>query len=159
MVRPRNANGTDEKSLAGSAVSGRRRVVVAFAAGIVAAACVAPFSPWQFTVLIGWATTALVAAGRTWMQISRFNPYQTAQWATREDDTRVGAEALLLSSAVVSLIGVGFGMVKAKQGTPTWELLLTIATIAAIFAFVAAGPHHLHVAVRVHLLHRTRRRN
>jgi uncharacterized membrane protein len=115
-----------------SVASGRTRVLYAATAGLAAGAAVAAFSPWQFIVLIGWATTALVVAGGVWARISRFDPEETAQWATREDNTRAGAELLLLGAAVASLIGVAFAMVKAKQGDQFWDLLLTSASVLTV---------------------------
>src|SRR5438874_216083 len=50
--------------------------------------CVAWGAPWQFTVLLAWATTALVAAGGTRFHVSGFDAQQTARWAARADDTR-----------------------------------------------------------------------
>lgn len=113
-------------------LSGRRRVSVAFGVRAVAALCVAWVSPWQFAFVVGWSATALTVVGGTWSTVGRFDPNQTARWATREDDTRTGAEALLVGAAAASLIGIAFGMLKAKQGSQAWELLLTWATVLAI---------------------------
>lgn len=113
--------------------SARSRVVIALTAGTVAVLAVAWFVPWQVTVLVGWDVSAVVVLLRVWTHIWRFDAEETREWAMLEDDTRRGAEFLLLCAGVVSLVGVGFAFVKAKEQPGYREVMiesLGIITIA-----------------------------
>jgi uncharacterized membrane protein len=114
--------------------SGRARVVRAALVGLLAAAAVAWFVPWQLTVLVGWSATALTFIAGVWLRVAGFDAAETAHHATREDDTRAGAELLLLSAALVSLGGVASAFLKASEGDSLWEPLLTAAAIVTITA-------------------------
>jgi uncharacterized membrane protein len=98
----------------------------------VAAVAVAWFVPWQLTVLVGWTIAAITYLAEVWLRVVRFGPAETARHATREDNTRAGAELMLLSASLVSLVGVAFAFLKASEGDPVWEPLLAIAAIATI---------------------------
>jgi uncharacterized membrane protein len=106
------------------AQSGRVRVAVAAAVGLLAALVVAWFVPWQLTVLVGWDVTAVVVVGTVWLSIGAFTPEQTEEFAMREDDSRTGTHLLLLGAALVSLVGVVLAFLKANDDTPTHEVLL-----------------------------------
>lgn len=112
--------------------SARSRVVFALACGAIATLLVAWLVPWQLTVLVGWDVAALAVLIRVWTQIWHYDPAQTREWAMQEDDTRTGAEILLLGAGVASLVGVGFAFLKAQEGGGYQEVLLEAMGIATI---------------------------
>ena len=112
--------------------SARSRVVIALSAGTVGVLAVAWFLPWQATVLVGWDVAALVVLLRVWTHIWRFDAVQTREWAMLEDDTRPGAELLLLAAGVVSLVGVGFAFLKAEEQPGYREVMLEALGIITI---------------------------
>jgi uncharacterized membrane protein len=112
--------------------SGRRRVVVALAVGAIAGAAVAPFAPWQLALLTGWEVAASLVILRVWSTTFRFDAEETAIWATREDDTRVGSELLLLGASVASLVGVVLAFLEANQTNHTMEILLRSSGVLTI---------------------------
>src|SRR5689334_2579674 len=82
-------------------------VVVGLVAGLVAAF----FAPWQLAIVIGWDTAAVLYIASVWAVVSRFSPTETSALATREDSSRVVTSVLLLSAALVSLVGTALVLV------------------------------------------------
>jgi uncharacterized membrane protein len=119
--------------------SGRRRVAVAAAIGVLAAFAVSWFVPWQLTVLVAWDVTAVLVVGSVWLAIGRFGADETKQFATEEDDSRASTQLLLLGAALVSLVGVVLAFLKANQGAQRDEVLLEafgVFTIACSWVLV-----------------------
>jgi len=114
------------------AQSGRRRVLAAVTVGAVTAFLVAWFAPWQLTVLVGWDATALTVILTVWTSVGRFTPEQTEEFALREDNTRTGAQLLLLGAALVSLVGMVLAFVKASHGSQAAEVVLKAAGVFTI---------------------------
>jgi uncharacterized membrane protein len=112
--------------------SARRRVVGALAVGILAAVVVAWFAPWQITVLVAWDVAGLYVLTLVWVRIGRYDAAATRLHAMRDDDTRAGAELLLLLAGVASLVGVGFAFLKANEGGGHEEALLEALGIVTI---------------------------
>jgi uncharacterized membrane protein len=112
--------------------SGRTRVMVAAAFGVLAALAVAWFVPWQLTVLVAWDVTAALVVGTVWLSIRRFTPEETKQFATKEDDSRAGTHLLLLGAALVSLVGVVLAFLKANEGMHRQEVLLEAFGVVTI---------------------------
>jgi len=112
--------------------SGRTRVMVAAAFGVLAAIVVSWFVPWQLTVLVAWDVTAALVVGTVWISIGRFTPEQTKQFATKEDDSRAGTHLLLLGAALVSLVGVVLAFLKANEGMHRQEVLLEAFGVVTI---------------------------
>ena len=117
------------------------------------------FVPWQLTVLVGWDVAALVGRGRVWWPVGAFTPEQTAEFATREDDSRTGTQLLLLGAALASLVGVVLAFVKANEGDPLYELLLDGLRGVHHRVLVGARAHGVRAAVRAPLLHGPRGRD
>jgi uncharacterized membrane protein len=112
--------------------SGRRRVMVALAWGALAGIAVAWFAPWQLALLSAWEVAAFLVIFRVWTKTFRFDADDTAVWATREDDTRVGAELLLVGASLASLVGVVLAFLEANQTTHTMEILLRSSGVVTI---------------------------
>ena len=103
---------------------------IGLAAGIVAAL----FSPWQLSTLIGWDVAAGFYVLWVWTSAGRFDAEETQRFARREDDSRVSAELLLVGACVVSLVGVGFALLKASEegGGPAGNILLVSVAVATV---------------------------
>jgi uncharacterized membrane protein len=104
--------------------SGRTRVLVAAAVGVLAAVVVAWFVPWQLTILVAWDVTAVLVVGTVWISIGHFGPKETKEFAVREDNSRAGTHLLLLGAALVSLVGVALAFLKGNSGRHPQEVLL-----------------------------------
>jgi uncharacterized membrane protein len=119
--------------------SGRTRVLVAAAFGVVAAIIVAWFVPWQLTILVAWDVTAVLVIGAVWLSIGHFGPQETKEFAIREDNSRAGTHLLLLGAALVSLVGVVLAFLKGNSGAHPQEVLLEgfgVFTIACSWVLV-----------------------
>jgi uncharacterized membrane protein len=112
--------------------SGRRRTMVATASGLLAAAVVVWFVPWELTVLVGWDVAAVIVLVRAWGHLWRFDPQQTQEFATREDDTRGGSELLLIIAGSVSLVGVALAFLEANRTTVVMEVVLRATGVLTI---------------------------
>jgi uncharacterized membrane protein len=112
--------------------SGRTRVEVAAAIGLVAAFVVAWFAPWQLTMLVAWDVTAVVVVSTVWRSIGSFTPEQTKEFATTEDNSRASTHFLLVGAALVSLVGVLLAFLKADSGARHDEALLEAFGVATI---------------------------
>jgi len=107
-------------------------MIVALAGGV--AGIVAAFlAPWQLSTLIGWDVAAALFVVWVWTSAGRFDPDETHRFATREDDSRVSAQLLILSACVVSLAGVGFDLLKAgESGTASGHVALVSAALLTV---------------------------
>ncbi|HEV3134568.1 MAG TPA: DUF1345 domain-containing protein [Acidimicrobiia bacterium] len=101
--------------------------------GVAAGFVMAWFAPWQLSTLIGWDVAAALFVAWVWTSAGRFDPEETQRFATREDDSRLSAQLLLVSASVVSLVGVGFDLLKASQaGTASGHFTLILAAVATV---------------------------
>jgi uncharacterized membrane protein len=99
------------------------------AAGFVAAF----FAPWQLSTLIGWDVAAALFLVWVWTTAGRFDSEETRRFATREDDSRVSAQLLVVGACVVSLVGVGFDLLKASEsGSGSGDIVLVSAAVATV---------------------------
>jgi uncharacterized membrane protein len=115
------------------AVSARLRAMIVALAGGVAGIVAAFLAPWQLSTLIGWDVAAALFVVWVWTSAGRFDPDETHRFATREDDSRVSAQLLVLSACVVSLAGVGFDLLKASQsGTASGHVALVSAALVTV---------------------------
>jgi uncharacterized membrane protein len=92
-----------------------RRLLASALVGAVLGAAAAWSAPWQAAVLIGWCTGAATFLVQVAMEVRNADAARTKQIATREDVSHVLADVTLLAGAGASLIGVGFGLVKASH--------------------------------------------
>lgn len=134
-----------------SLVSARKRVMVAFVAGILASAAAGPFTPWQVAWLIGWDVAAIVFLVWVWSSIWRLDGEATASVSTA-GDSRSTADIVLIAASVASLVGVGFALVKAgsEHGTPrayiaavaVLTVTLSWAAVHSVFTLRYASLYH-----------------
>jgi uncharacterized membrane protein len=121
------------------AVSARVRVLLAAGVGLVAGIVAAFFTPWQVSPLIGWDMAAVSNIAWVGLTAGRFTADETREFATREDDSRVSAQFLLLGACVASLLGVAFALLKASQEPGIAKGFLTgmaVFTVVASWAVV-----------------------
>lgn len=114
------------------ATSALPRAIVALALGGIVAASLGPFVAWQLAVVTGWDVAAVVLLAWIWLVVGRLDAHRTRAVATREDDSRVAVEVLLLSAAVISLAGVGSTIVKADQTTGATHVELLVASVLTV---------------------------
>jgi uncharacterized membrane protein len=108
-------------------------------AGLAAGFVAAWFAPWQLSTLIGWDVAAALFVLWVWASAGRFDTEETRKFATREDDSRVSAQLLVLSACVVSLVGVGFDLLKASEsGSGGGHIVLVSAAVATVVLSWAA---------------------
>jgi uncharacterized membrane protein len=116
----------------------RTRVVVSYTAGFIAFGVAKFLAVWQAAVLIGWSCASAIAVLWILIEVWGHDAEGTAAVARREDDSRVAADLLLVSSSVISLVAVGFGLVKAAhskglaQGGLTAIAVLTVVLSWAV---------------------------
>lgn len=101
-----------------------RRVAAVAVIGLVGAIALLPFVTWPLALVGGWDAAALAFLGTVWPIISRADGAHAEQLATREDETRISATALLIGASVASLLGVGLALSLAGKESGTMRVLL-----------------------------------
>ena len=125
-------SGSGGRVFKGRLVSQRRRFLECVAAGLVVAAIVAWFAPWQLTVLAGWDTAAALILVRIWARIAVADGNETRALASREDDSRASTGALLVNASVASLLGVASLLIEAGESSGTQEVVLIATAIVTV---------------------------
>jgi uncharacterized membrane protein len=101
--------------------SGRRtamvRVALSGLAGMIVGVSTLAVAPWQVSSLLAWDTAAAIFCARVWIEVRRADAATTQRIATREDDSRPAADAVLIAAGVASLLGVGFALLQAPHET------------------------------------------
>jgi uncharacterized membrane protein len=113
-------------------MTARHRLAAITLAGIVAGSFSGRFAPWQVSVLGGWCVAAAVFLLSVWIVILPADGAETRALATREDDSRFAADAVVLIACVASLAGVGFVLLKAAEYSGSSEALITAVGVLAI---------------------------
>jgi uncharacterized membrane protein len=116
------------------ALSARNRALVAIALGAVSGVVAGLTLPWQAAILASWVVTAVITVLWVYLTARRFTPEETQRFASREDDSRLSAELLLLSASLASLVGVGFDLHKASQEDVTTKVLLVLLGLLTVVA-------------------------
>ena len=102
-------------------------------AGLLAGFVAAWLAPWQLSTLIGWNVAAALYLVWVWTSAGRFDAEETQRFATREDDSRVSAQLLVLGACIVSLAGVGFDLLKASEsGSGSGDIVLVTAALLTV---------------------------
>jgi uncharacterized membrane protein len=143
-TRPRRPSGTssdasaDGKGAAHHGLAARRLLVAAVAGAAALVAALALGASWTVAVSLGWDAAALVFLVWIWASIGGMDVTATAQHAQAEDVSRAGADAILLSASVASLVAIGFTLVEAGHGTgATKGLLIALAVFSVALAWSA----------------------
>jgi uncharacterized membrane protein len=119
------------------AISAAQRALIVVVIAVVVGLVTAPFAPWQLSPLAGWIAGGAWWLLSVWPKVRRFTPAETESLATREDNSRIAAELLLVSASVASLLGTGFVLIKANQtGGGGKALLTTIALVTVVVSWL-----------------------
>ncbi len=130
----------------------RTRAIGSLAAGVVVFGVVWLISPWQIAALCGWDATAATFAFWVWINIGRMGSAETADYATREDDSRTEADLLLLGACVASLVGVVFVLLKASHATGgVRPLLIGVALLSVTLSWTVV--HTVYTLRYAHLFY------
>ena len=110
----------------------RSRLAICGAVGLVAFVPVLLLSRWQFAVLVGWDTTALLFLTMVWLSTRHDDSEATKAQATQEDDSRVAADAILVGASVASLVGVVFALLQAASSTGAAHTVIAAVAVASV---------------------------
>ncbi len=113
-------------------VSGRRRVNTCVAVGIVAGGVGALLASWQVSVLSGWGVACLVLLGWVYVEVAGCDAAHTRERATIVDPTHTTSLAVMIAASVMSLVGVGFGLAKARQLDQAAQVGLTLLSVLVL---------------------------
>jgi uncharacterized membrane protein len=119
-------------------VNARRRLATSLGIGLVVLVPAILLTPWQVGVLAGWDAVAAAFILTVWITVRGKDPAQTKALATREDDSRVAADAVLIAASLASLVGVAFALVKAaSQQGPAHALITAVAVVSVVLSWAA----------------------
>jgi uncharacterized membrane protein len=125
-----------EKTTGG--VSAARRVVIAFAIGLLVGVSLAPLTPWQVSTILAWDAAAAIFVVWVWAEIRSRDAAGTRARATREDSSRLAADLVLISASVVSLVGVAMVLLKSSESTgaarPATIAVAVVSVVTSWFA-------------------------
>jgi len=108
------------------------RLTVVAIVGLVAAMVATFLAPWQFALLVGWDTAALLFVAWAWLTVGRYTPEKTRTHATREDTNRVSTSLILIGASLASLVGTGLDLVKASDAHDAGRAALTVIGLVTI---------------------------
>jgi uncharacterized membrane protein len=109
------------------------RLFTAAGLALVAALITVWFAAWPFALVAGWAVAAANFTGWAWIAIWPMDAASTRTHATREDPSRTATDLLLLAATVVSLIDVGYVLVRASHShgsARVWLAGLAVMSVA-----------------------------
>lgn len=109
-----------------------RRAVTVLATGLIVALIVVWFGTWGLALVAGWDAAAFSYLVTTWPIILRAEGARAAQLASREDETRDSARALLVSASIASLLGAGYAVHLAGQHTGLQRVPLIILAVLTV---------------------------
>ena len=110
-------------------VSARRRVNVCLVAGVSAGVVVAFFAPWELAMTSGWNAMAVLLLCWTWLEIWPADAATTSRWAAHEDNSHGPALVVMSTASSVSLVGMAFGLAKARHVHQPWAALLNVSSV------------------------------
>jgi uncharacterized membrane protein len=120
--------------------SAMRRTFIVGSSGLIVAGVLLWFVPWGMAVVAGWDVAALAFLASVWPIIIRADSSHAAQLATREDETRGSATALLVAASVASLLGVAFAITLARRESgPLQGLLVGAAVLTVVLSWTVVN--------------------
>jgi uncharacterized membrane protein len=96
-------------------VPARRRLAVSAAVGLIVGGALTRFVAWEVSTLVAWCGLAGTFVGVTLALMVSADSAQTRATALREDESRFVLDLILLAASIVSLVGVGFILLKASS--------------------------------------------
>jgi uncharacterized membrane protein len=130
--------GEPEPNVAMPRSSAGKRVVAAFAIGVIASAVAAFLTAWQVAVLIGWDAAAIVFLAWVFLAVHSLGGDATASHATSEDPSRAAAELILIFASAASLVGVGLVLFQAADQSGGSKVLSTAVAFLSVAVSWAA---------------------
>ena len=119
-------------------MSARARLIVSLAVGVVAAVPAIVLTPWQVAELIGWDAMAAVFIVSVFLDTRGKDSTATEVMATKEDDSRFTADAILIGASLVSLAGVALALLKAgKVQEPAHILIVTLVFVSVVLSWTS----------------------
>ena len=116
----------------------RRRLAISMALGVVALVPTLLLSQWQVAVMVGWDVTAAAFIVQVWLGAHHRDSAATREQATREDDSRVAADLILVSAGIASLVGVVFLLIDAAGSTGAAHTgLAALAVLSVVLSWSA----------------------
>jgi uncharacterized membrane protein len=114
----------------------RTRLLVSAVVGIGVGVGVGLAGPWQVAALAGWNSAAAVMIVWVLASLLPLDGAGTSAMATREDNSRVLADTLLVGASVASLVGVGFALMKSNDmGAGTGAALTGLAVLTVMLSW------------------------
>ncbi|MEO7371518.1 MAG: DUF1345 domain-containing protein [Ilumatobacteraceae bacterium] len=117
----------------GTRLDQRERLLIAAPLGVAAAISVSFRFPWQLTVLVGWDVAALFVVVSVWTFIATLDGPSTERVATREDDSHVLSNAIMVIACLVSLVGVVLGLAHTRNRSGAITGVLTGVAVFTVF--------------------------
>jgi len=127
-------------------ITARQRLTAVIVVGAVAGLIAGWFVAALTAVLIAWIVAALTFLVWVWGTIGSFDADATKRFATREDDSRVSAQFLLLAACVASLVGVGIELAEAGGASDAEKAAFT--AVAALTVILSWAVVHSVFALR-----------
>lgn len=113
-----------------------RRAITVAAIGLIVALVLLQFVPWQLAVLGGWDAATLAFLVTVWPIVMRANGSHVERLATREDETRGSARALLVGASLASLLGAGSALALAgRESGPARVLFIGLAVLTVVLSW------------------------
>ena len=110
-------------------VSARFRVNLCLGVGLATGVVVAFISPWEFALTSGWNAMAVLLLVWTWLEVWPADAEITQRWAAKEDNSHGPALVVMTTASSVSLVGMAFGLAKARHVHQPWAALLTVSSV------------------------------
>jgi uncharacterized membrane protein len=87
---------------------------------------------WTASIAVGWIAAALVMSGWIWLRVGPMNPAETAAHAQAEDYSRPVADLVVVNACLVSLVAVGFALVRARHHSGMGKGILILLAVAVV---------------------------
>jgi uncharacterized membrane protein len=133
----------------------RRRMIIMFAGGAIAAAAVGLTGLWPYAPTIGWAVSSLIYLVWVWLTIGRMDAERTSSHATREDPARGTSDLLCVIAAVASILALG--LVLAQPHSTNGSDKIFVASLAIVSLALSWCLVHTLYTMRYAMLYYTKK--
>ena len=117
-----------------------RRTIVVSSIGLLVVVVLVRFLPWGLALVAGWDAAALTFLLSIWPIMIRADSAHAAQLATREDETRGSAAALLVGASMASLLGVVLTLdIAGRESGPFRVLLIGVAVLTVVVSWTVVN--------------------
>jgi uncharacterized membrane protein len=117
-----------------------RRAITVLAIGLIVDVVLLPFVTWGLALIGGWDAAALAYLLTIWPIIIRADSTRAAQLATREDQTKGSARALLVGASVASLLGAGYALNLAGRESGLQRVpLIGVAVLTVVLSWTVVN--------------------